>query len=193
MKRSTAAWAVTVTAAALLALPPAVAAQSTPPTPAAQTATQPPATTAPSSQGTAQEHLKEARAALNDITTTTLSARAKTQISELKRRLTVLERDSSATSKTWGNEVAAMDKILTTLLASDATPTGTAGAKGKAAATVAIDDATRTKLTDVRTALTPPTSTPAEPAAQAPATPPARRARRCSTSPTAPRRMSKRG
>jgi hypothetical protein len=159
MKRSTAAWTVTATAAALLALPPASAAQSTAQPPAAtQSATQP-AASAQTENAAAQEQLRQARTALNDVSTATLSARAKTQVAELKRHLTVLERSSKGSSKTWGNEVAAMDKILANLLAGDTTPTptgtsGTATASAKPTAGAALDETSRAKLTDVRTALT---------------------------------------
>jgi hypothetical protein len=159
MKRSTAAWTVTATAAALLALPPASAAQSaTQPPATTQSATQP-ATPATGDNAAAQEQLRQAQAALNDVTTVTLSARAKTQVAELKRRLTALERNSKATNKTWGNEVAAMDKIIATLLDNGTTPTGTSGstsapAAGKPAASTNLDDASRAKLTEVRAALT---------------------------------------
>ena len=154
MKRSTAAWTVTAMAAAFLALPPASAAQG---------ATQPPATTQSAAPATgenpaAQQQLRQARAALDDVTTETLSARGKTLVAELKRRLTALERNSKATSKTWGTEVAAMDKIIVTLLAPDATPVGTSGTTApptaKPATSTNIDDASRAKLAEARTALT---------------------------------------
>jgi len=157
MKRSTAAWTVTATAAALLALPPASAAQSTAQPPATQSASQPPAS-APGENAAAQEQLRVARTALNDVQTATLSARAKTQVAELKRRLTVLERTANAPAKTWGNEVAAMDKILGTLLAGDDTPTGTSGTvtppSAKPSASAAIDETSRVKLSEVRAAIT---------------------------------------
>ncbi len=156
MKRSTAAWTVTATAAALLALPPASAAQSTAQPPAAtQSAAQPPAS-AQGENAAAQEQLRQARTALNQVSTANLSARAKTQVAELSRRLTVLERNSNASAKTWGNEVAAMDKILGTLLAGDDTPTGTSGTTTPAPAkpTATLDEASRAKLSEVRTAIT---------------------------------------
>lgn len=158
MKRTTATWTMTVTAAALLAVPTAGV---------ARIATQPPATTQPaaaipssaSQASTAQEHLRHARASLNDVPATGLSARGKAQVGELKRRLTTLEKTSSAKGSAWATEVAAIDKILTGLLAPEMTA-GTSGntaapaARGKAAATVTLDDASRAKLTEVRTAVT---------------------------------------
>jgi len=132
-----------------------------------------------------QEHLRQARAALDSIPATAVSGRARTQLAELKRHMTALDRASSASSPTgsattprgaarrgtanagatWGTEVAAIDKILGELTAADtATATGsmtgtTGSATGKpmgtagsrAAAAVAIDDATRAKLMEVRT------------------------------------------
>ena len=154
MKRSTAAWTVTATAAALLALPPASAAQSTAQPPATtQSPAQPPAS-AQGENAAAQEQLRLARTALNDVQTASLSAHAKTQVAELKRRLTVLERTANAPAKTWGNEVAAMDKILGTLLAGDDTPTGTSGTATPPAATAALDETSRVKLSEVRAAIT---------------------------------------
>ena len=171
MKRSTTRWTTAVAAAALLGLPAAGWAQTAtptqPPTAAtAQTDKQPAA---------AQEHLREAKTALNGIPATAVTGRARTQIAELKRHLTALERASSTTAAAprgtaargnanWGTEIAAMDKILTQLLDTTGTAgagttgtTGTAGAttpKSKAAAAVTLDDATRAKLADVRTHIT---------------------------------------
>ena len=185
MKSSTATWTVTVTAAALLALPCAALAQTAPTQPPASAqATQPTDT-----QGTAsaaQDHLRQAKAALDQVTTASLSPRARTQVAELKKRLNTLERSVSAndsagttgaTSRNptattgsrgktnWGTEVAAIDKTLTAMLDASATP--------------ALDDATRTKLTEFRTHITAFAAAmsgapaPAEPAsAAAPATTP---------------------
>ena len=171
MKRN---WVVTAIAATLIAAP---AAAQTP-------QTQPPATTAqpasppqssPAAQATsADEHLRAAAAALNDVQVANLSARAKTQVNELKRRLTTLERagaskapanaKASASRVNWGTEVAAMDKVLTSLLGAESVatgttgattkPTGTAGAPGKAAAAVTLDETSRAKLMEVRTHIT---------------------------------------
>ena len=61
-------------------------------------------------------------------------------------------RVSRATAN-WGNEVAAMDKIVTQLLG--VSPTGTSGTTStKPPAAGTLDDATRTKLTEFRTHLT---------------------------------------
>ena len=152
MKCSTANWTVTVTAAALLALAPAASAQTPPATPPAE---QQPAAQAPS----AQDHLRQAKAALDDVQAANLSAAGKKQVAELKRRIGTLERPAARGAVNWGVEVAAMDKILTTLLGAEGQATGTTGTsgsstKGKAAAAVTLDDTSRTKLTEVRTHLT---------------------------------------
>ena len=171
MKSSTGKWVVTVMAAALIAAP--AAAQTAPPQPpaTAQPTAQPQSTpSAPQGTESAQEHLRAASAALNDVQIENLSARTKTQVNELKRRMTALERSSAPPAATekksanWGTEVAAMDKILTSLLvdapatgtpAAATTPTGTAGSAANKAATAAtLDDASRAKLTEVRTHLT---------------------------------------
>ena len=150
MKCSITQWTVTATAAALLALAPAASAQTTPPT--TPPADQQPATQAP----VAEDHLRQAKAALADVQDTNLSTAAKRQVAELKRRMAALERPAA----NWGVEVAAMDKVLTTLLGAEVPATGTTGttgksaAKGKAAAMVALDDTSRTKLMEVRTHLT---------------------------------------
>ncbi|HXG72981.1 MAG TPA: hypothetical protein VNJ04_20500, partial [Gemmatimonadaceae bacterium] len=157
MKRSTATWTMTMTAALLVAVPAVSGAQTMPPS-----ATMQPAAPAPSPTGqasTAQEHLRLARGSLNDVTATGMSARNKAQIAEVKRRLATLEKTSSNKGSAWATEVAAIDKILTTLLGANmsAGTSGTVAApavKGKAAATVTLDDTSRTKLTEVRTAIT---------------------------------------
>lgn len=186
MKCPTASWTVTVAAAALLAIPGAAMAQTPPPAQppaAAQPPAQPPAHAAPAtptaSQGAAQEHLRQAKAALDGIGTTSLSARARAQVAELKKRLNTLERSIAANDSAsatgaanrsanatrgargnanWGTEVAAMDKTLTALLGASTATTGTTGAAAttgnKAAAAVTLDDATRAKLTEFRTHLT---------------------------------------
>ncbi|MBA2304951.1 MAG: hypothetical protein H0W08_20295 [Acidobacteria bacterium] len=183
MTRSTTKWTLACTAAALITLPAVGAAQTqaTPQPPTAQppaTSQQQPTPTAGSTVA-AREHLAKATAALAEIKTATLSVRAKTQVAEVKRRLNTLERTVATNEKpsaagaanrspaattgsraaNWGTEVAAIDKALTTLLGPDsgtssgaATPTGTGGSKP--AATVALDDATRASLTQVRTHLT---------------------------------------
>lgn len=176
MKRSSTFTSAAI-AAALIALPAAGLAQTPP-----ATGSQPPASaqapaTTTGTQGAAKEHLAKASAALDEVTTDTLSAAAKKQVAELKRRINTLERTVSANDKAsatgaeqrapratagsrgaanWGTEVAAIDKTLTAMLGPDATapaPTGTTGAaKGKAA--TALDDVTKAKLTEVRTHIT---------------------------------------
>lgn len=157
MKSSTGKWVVIVMATALIAAP--VAAQTAPPQPpataqpTAQPQSTPPQTTPPQGTASAQEHLRAASAALNDVQIENLSARAKTQVNELKGRMTALETAAAKKSVNWGAEVAAIDKILTSLLA-DAPATGTAAsAPNKAAAAATLDDASRAKLTEVRTHL----------------------------------------
>ena len=185
MKCSTASWTVTVAAAALLALPGAAAAQTPP-------ATQPPATAQPqpppadqakpapaATPVAAQEHLRQAKAALDDVGTANLNARARTQVAELKKRLNALERSIAANDSAsapgaanrsasatrgargnvnWGTEVASMDKTLAALLGPATGTTGTTGttppAGNKASTAVTLDDATRAKLTEFRTHLT---------------------------------------
>ena len=108
--------------------------------------------------------------------TANLPARARAQVGELKKHMATLEgmaaagntgavgvtqtpsptntktRVSRATAN-WGNEVAAMDKIVTQMLG--VSPTGTSGTTStKPPAAGTLDDATRTKLTEFRTHLT---------------------------------------
>jgi hypothetical protein len=211
MKRSITRWTTTLATAALLGLPAVGLAQeptqppaATPPSqqppsqkppaaqppaqqpPAAQYPTQQPTATAPTSPDQAvspEDHLRQAKAALDSIPAAAVTGRARTQLAELKRHVSALEHAPAATAGTatgsakstapgasahaganWGTEVAAIDKILTDLLGSSsatgtsgtAGATGTAGTTGssKAAAAVTLDDATRAKLTDVRTHIT---------------------------------------
>ncbi len=151
------------------------------PTPAPQqqpTPTPQPSATAAQPQAeqalTPQDHLKKAQEAANDISASSLAAKNKTALDEMKRHLANLDKvgSSSATpspaetakkgsddSKTmnWGTEVAAIDKIIGEMVGSEssapttpATPTPT-GTSGKSAA---IDDATRAKLMEVRAHIT---------------------------------------
>lgn len=185
MKRFTATWITAAAATVVLALPAAGAAQTPPPTTPPATA-QPPATPAATPQdhsahqGAPQEHLRQASAALAEVKTATLPAKAKTHVAEIKRRLAALERTTAASDKAsatgqanrsakaktaanWGTEVAAIDKALTTLLGpaeTTGTPaaTGTTGttpaARNKAAAAITLDAEARASLTEVRTHLT---------------------------------------
>ena len=129
-----------------------------------------------------QEHLKQAQAALNSITPASVPAKSRAQLAEMKRHLSALERAGSSTAVAgkatpparsgsasanvnWGTEIAAVDKIITEMVGND-TATGTSGTTGapsaqgttgtrsKAAAPVALDEATRAKLMDVRTHIT---------------------------------------
>jgi hypothetical protein len=200
MKRSIARWIATLSTAAALGLPAMAEAQTPEPqTPPQQTppqqapsqderpSQQPPAQSQPAEPAAVQpgaeqaaspeEHLKQAKAALDRIQSTSLTSETRTKLAELKRHMSALERGgeggtASTKGKTpastdragasWGTEVAAMDKILADLLGPDSS-TGTKGMTGttpapgaagttgsKAAATVALDEATRAALTEVR-------------------------------------------
>lgn len=183
MKRSTARWTTSLAAAALLGLPTVGLAQTQPPATSTQ---QPTSTTspqaAPAQNADAQDHLRQAKAALDSIAPTAVTGRNKTQLAELKRHLNALERaagsnsNASATGTTaksarstaakgtanWSSEVAAADKILTSMIGpagttgTPADPTATTGTSGsaKGATSPALDEATRTQLTEVRTHLT---------------------------------------
>ena len=141
MKRWTSTWAALVVAG-FLVVPGSGFAQ----TPAAPTA---PATTTQdkAEQGTPQEHLERADAALKSISPTAASGKAKSQIAELKKRVNALQKltannpsgaaaaptgaktekaDAKGASK-WAAEAAAADKILGELLA-DTSATGAASA-----------------------------------------------------------------
>jgi hypothetical protein len=209
MKRSIARWIATLSTAAAFGLPAIAVAQTPEPqTPPQQTppqqapsqdqrpSQQPPAQSQPAEPAAVQpdadqaaspeEHLKQAKAALDRIQSTALTSETRTKLAELKRHMSALERGSeggaasrgseggaaSTKGKTpastdranasWGTEVAAMDKILAELLGPDSSTgtkgmTGTTAAPGaagttgsKAAATVALDEATRSALTEVR-------------------------------------------
>lgn len=185
MKRFTTTWMTAAASAVLLTLPATGAAQ-TPPTSTPPTTAQPPATppaagataqpeaTTTGDHAAAQEHLRKASASLAEVKTAALPATAKTQVAEIKRRLTTLEKTTAAKASptaqaknakaadTWGTEVAAIDKALTTLLGPEATtgatPTGTSGttptARNKAAAAITLDAEAKASLTEVRTHLT---------------------------------------
>src|SRR5262249_35285978 len=109
MKRSTVRWTTAVAAAMLIGLPASGWAQTPP-------AQQPPAPTSAASQPTTpDEHLRQAKAALDSIEPTAVTGRAKTQIAELKRHLAALEKpaadpsapDAKSGSPAWATEVAA--------------------------------------------------------------------------------------
>jgi hypothetical protein len=109
-----------------------------------------------------QEHLRQAKTALDAIQPTAVTVGARKQFAELKRHLNALEKASASASGTaagsaspsargargakatsnanWGTEVAAMDKILTDLIGPDVTTgtgatTGTTGATGTSGTT----------------------------------------------------------
>jgi hypothetical protein len=177
MKRFTATWTMAVASAVLLTAPASGAAQT--PQTSTPTTTSSQQSAATDSQASAQEHLRKASAALAEIKTATLPAKATSDVAEIKRRVTALERTTAAADKgsatgqanrnanakadaSWGTEVAAIDKALSALLGPDTTtpsPTGTSGSTtpttgNKAAAAVTLDDETRATLTQVRAHLT---------------------------------------
>ena len=169
MKHSTTRWTTAFAAFALLGLPAAGWSQ---PAPSPSTPSQqPPAAAGPEPHGAAQEHIRQAQAALNDVQIASLQAKPKTKVTELKRHLNSLESFEKSTasasttaSKTaargkdnWATEVSAIDKILTELLGPATTsaasaPAGTTGTAGKTTATsLTLDETTKTKLMEVRT------------------------------------------
>jgi hypothetical protein len=174
MKRSTTRWTTAFAAAALLGLPAAGLTQTPPATTSPAPAAQQPAPRAQGQEGSAQDHIRQAKAALDDVQTASLAARSKTRISELKRHLGSLEKSAAsgasagatAGAKTtaraksnWASEVAAIDKILTELLGPATTSpagasTGATGTTGKPASPATLDDATKGKLMEVRTHVT---------------------------------------
>ncbi len=143
----------------------------------AQPAQQPAASAAqPSTQTESpEEHLRQARAAFNDIKMTSIPARNRTEFAELRRHLAALDnpsapvassrssRGAAASTSNWGTEVAAIDKLITQLAGNDTT-TGTSGAAtpgaagtagtSRGASNVAVDEATRAKLMEIRTHIT---------------------------------------
>ena len=130
MKRSTSRWTTAFAAAALIGVPAAGWSQTPPAATSQPPAAQQPAD-APAQQGAA-EHIQKAEAALNDIPTSTLPARAKSRVAELKRQLNSLEKAASSKPKdTWAKDVAAIDKTLTELLG----PAAASGAATPPAAT----------------------------------------------------------
>ena len=141
MKRWTSTWAALVVAGFLLV--PGTGFAQTPAAPTASATT----TQDKAEQGTPQEHLQRVDAALNSISPTAASGKAKAQIAELKKRVHELEKltannpsgavaaptgaktekaDAKSGSK-WAAEAAAADKILGELLA-DTSATGAASA-----------------------------------------------------------------
>ena len=197
MKRSTARWTTALAATAWLGLPAAGWSQtpSAPqPTTSSPTA-QKPAASAHGEHGSAQEHLKQARAALNDIPAAGLPASARQRVTELKRRVNTLEKSAASADTTaaksaarpaksnWGTEVAAIDKILSELLGPATTSatseptgaTGTAGSTGttksRSTTTMTLDESAKTKLMEVRTHITAFASAMSGTASRTPGTP----------------------
>jgi hypothetical protein len=167
MKHSTARWTTAFAAFALLGLPAAGWSQPPPPTPST-TSQQPPSAAGPERHGAAQEHIRQAQAALNDVQTASLQGKPKTKVTELKRHLNSLEKSTASASTTasktadrgkdkWATEVSAIDKILTELLGPATTsaasaPAGATGTAGKTMATsLTLDETTKSKLMEVRT------------------------------------------
>ena len=167
MKRSTARWTTAFAAAALIGVPVAGWSQTPPAATSQPPAAQQPAD-APAQHGAA-EHIQKAEAALNDIPTSTLPARAKSRVEELKRHLNSLEKSaasshaadttakpSSKPKDTWAKDVAAIDKTLTELLgpaaaSGAAAPPAATGTTGQSKSdTLTIDDTTKAKLMEVR-------------------------------------------
>src|SRR3954453_14690142 len=129
MKRWTSTWAAMVFAGFLAV--PAVGVAQTPAAPAAAAMTTPQDQSSASStqQGGPQQHLQEADAALSSISSSAVSGKAKSQIADLKKHVSNLEKMANGatadkgTSKgepKWASEAAAADKVLSELLASDA-------------------------------------------------------------------------
>src|SRR5687768_5553883 len=168
MKRSTASWTTAIAALALLAMPVGSWAQQTSPTPSQTTSR--PSGAQTDQQGSANEHLRQAEAALSDIPAASLTGANKAKVAELKRHIGALGRTATAPAGkgNWSTEVAAADRILTELLGAEGTTgatnpgmTGTTGstkpgAQGKSStpATATLDDSARAKLQEVRTHLT---------------------------------------
>jgi hypothetical protein len=157
MKRSITPWTTAVAAAALFALPAAGWAQTGT---TGQTGT--PVTeqqTQEREQGradeAANEHLREARAALDRIDNETLSGEAQQKVAELKRHFSALERSVGANDRAsatgaaqrserateprgtadWQAEVAAIDRLLAELIGPDQGTTGAVGTTGTTTAT----------------------------------------------------------
>ena len=185
MKRSITRWITTLSTAAALGMPAMVLAQTPEPQTPPQQQTppsQPPAQAKPTAQQpapdadkavTPEEHLRQAKAALDKIQPASLTGKARTQVGNLKRHMTTLEgireakpaestqEKSGRAAATWGTEAAAIDKILTELLGDAATGTagsaavpGATGGSSSKATTAALDEATRSALMEVRRHIT---------------------------------------
>ena len=191
MKRLTAPWTTALATAALLALPVAGGAQTPQPPPDPQpersTTLSTPANQDQANQNESPaEHLRQAKDALAKMDANSVPARAKSQIAALRRHINNLERAAAANDSAsptgearrspkattgargkvnWGNEVAAIDRIITELAGTGSasmtgtTDPGTAGTSGsqrgtKGSASAALDDTARNQLLEVRTHIT---------------------------------------
>ncbi len=159
MKRSTARWRTAMAVTALCVLPATGWTQTTP------TTAQQPSASATADQrdttqqaGSAQEHLQQARQALDDIQISSVGGQSRTRLNELTRHMNALERSMAANDNAratgaarrspratrgargatnWQTDVAAIDRILTGMLgttatgAPDTTATGTSGTAGR--------------------------------------------------------------
>jgi hypothetical protein len=163
MKRSTTRWTTVLTAAALLGLPAGGWAQTA--APARQSAksapSQTPFATNEAQGDSAQKHLQLAKTAIDSISPTAVTGGTKSQLVEVQKHLAALDRAPAGTASTgtagkkttrastattsWATEVAAIDRILTSLIGT----TATTGAS--TAAPVNVDEATRGKLADAKT------------------------------------------
>jgi hypothetical protein len=132
----------------------------------------PTAATTPASAdqaATPQEHLQQAQSAVNSIEASSVPAKNRANLADLKKHLSNLEKLGSTPAATstepgkagasktnWGTEVAAIDKIISEIVNGESsttpTPTGTSGTTAKSS--TMIDEATRAKLMDVRTHIT---------------------------------------
>jgi hypothetical protein len=215
MKRSITRWTMALAAAGVMSLPvssfgrtiqdPQPQPSPTPqqPAPAAQQPS-PSATQTKADQTlTPQDHVKKAQEAVKDINETSIPAKNRSALAELKQHLSNLEKLSasgatstaaemskkapgakSSEAANWATEAGAADKVISQLMGDETStsatpsPTGTSGTTGKSA--TAIDDATRAKLMEVRTHITAyaaamaGTSTPKTEAAANPESQPAR-------------------
>lgn len=158
MKRSTTRWTTALATAALLGLPAGGWAQT--PAPTTQPAKSAPAQT-PSATSPAQKHLQLAKTAIDSISPTAVTGKSKTQLVEVKKHLAALDRapagpapvgtagkktTRATTATTWATDVAAIDRILTSLIGTPATAGATAGAGA-----ANLDEATRGKLAEAQT------------------------------------------
>ena len=96
MKCATARTTLAVAVAALLAAPAASGAQQPTPSPRSSSPVSRPAAS-DAQQGSAQDHLRQAKSALNEISAESLTGTAKTRVAELKRHISNLEQSAAGT------------------------------------------------------------------------------------------------